>query len=199
MAGTETTHHIAQRRPLAPSHCVAAIACILTALASLVVAAPDARPRPLRSSSAGIRVGEYQPVRGDNFLAWQQNTRRSPGHYDVFARPLGGGGQFKVNAPGTDGANGDIDGDVLVYQQFRFKRSDLKFFDLADRSRILSPRRGQHRPMGVLAEHLGRLAPVRASVRERRSPDRSCSTSRQAMHSASQRFEAATPSSRPAR
>ena len=50
-------------------------------------------------------------------------------------------GQFKVNAAGTNGANGGIDGDVLVYQQFKFKRSDLKFFDLEQPDPDFSPRR----------------------------------------------------------
>jgi hypothetical protein len=40
---------------------------------------------------------EFQPVRGDNFIAWQQNTHRNPTDYDVFARELGGGGTFRVN------------------------------------------------------------------------------------------------------
>ena len=138
MAGTETapTSRSGVSSPLRT--CITTIACILAVLTALVVAAPDAGAAP-EILLGRNRVGEYQPVRGDNFLAWQQNTRRSPGHYDVFARPIGGGGQFKVNAPGTNGANGDIDGDVLVYQQFRFKRSDLKFFDLADRSRSSPP------------------------------------------------------------
>ena len=51
------------------------------------------------------RFGEYQGVRGDDFLAWQQNTKAHPGRYDVYARPMAGGEAFKVNAPGTNGAN----------------------------------------------------------------------------------------------
>ena len=50
-----------------------------------------------------------------------------------------GRGRFRVNARGTNGANGEIDGDVLVYQQFRGRNSDLKFFDLADRQRSSPP------------------------------------------------------------
>ena len=68
--------------------------------------------------------------RGEAFIAWQQNSRVHPGHYDVYARPLGGGEKFKVNASTTNGANGEIDGDRLVYQQFKRGASDLKLFDL---------------------------------------------------------------------
>ena len=86
------------------------------------------------------RVGEFQGVKGDRFIAWQQNTQVRPRHYDVFARSLDGGGTFKVNAKRTNGANGSIDGDVLVYQQFARGKSDLKLFDLADRRRSSPPR-----------------------------------------------------------
>jgi hypothetical protein len=86
------------------------------------------------------RAGEYQPVRGDNFLAWQENRRANPGRFNVYARPLAGeGGRFKVNAGASSGALGDIDGDVLVYQEFRRGRSDLRLFDLAARRRLPLP------------------------------------------------------------
>src|SRR3990170_1838987 len=88
----------------------------------------------------GNRVGEFQAVRGDGFLAWQQNSRRDPGHYDVFARPIEGGPRFRVNAEGTNGANGDIEGDLLVYQEYEGRRSGLRFFDLGDRERRRPPR-----------------------------------------------------------
>jgi len=85
------------------------------------------------------RVGEFQPVRGDDFLAWQQNTRANPGKYDVFARPIEGGGRFQVNPGRTHAANGDIDGDVLVYQQFKGRRSQIRFFDLVSRDHSNPP------------------------------------------------------------
>jgi hypothetical protein len=86
-------------------------------------------------------AGEYQPVEGDAFIAWQENSRAHPGHYDVYARRLAGGEKFKVNARRTNGANGEIDGDRLVYQQFNRGDSDLKFFDLSSKGRSNPPRR----------------------------------------------------------
>src|SRR5262245_9791831 len=111
------------------------------AIVPLVLApAPQARAVTPTLIMGRNRVGEYQGVRGGQFIAWQENSRRSPKHYDLFARRLGGGAAFKVNAAGTNGANGGIDGNVLIYQEFGKGKSDLKLFDLADRSRRSPPR-----------------------------------------------------------
>jgi Divergent InlB B-repeat domain len=121
----------------------AALALVVAAAAivPLVIApAPGARAVTPTLIMGRNRVGEFQGVRGGQFIAWQENSRRSPRHYDLFARRLGGGGAFKVNAAGTNGANGGIDGDVLLYQEFGKGKSDLKLFDLADRSRSSPPR-----------------------------------------------------------
>jgi len=113
----------------------------VAAIGPLVLApAPEARAVTPTLILGRNRVGEFQGVRAGGFIAWQQNSRRSPGHYDLFARPLGGGGGFKVNAAGTNGANGGIDGDVLLYQEFGKGKSDLKFFDLGNRTRRSPPR-----------------------------------------------------------
>lgn len=85
------------------------------------------------------RVGEYQPVRGGGWIAWQQNTRKRPGHFNLFMRPVAGGSKLRVNARGLNGANGDIEGNVLVYQQFRKKGSGLRFFDLTTHRRSKPP------------------------------------------------------------
>jgi Divergent InlB B-repeat domain/WD40-like Beta Propeller Repeat len=111
------------------------------ALPLVVVAAREARAVTTPTIVLGRnRIGEFQGVKGDRFIAWQQNSRTHPRHYDVFARSLEGGGTFRVNARRTNGANGSIDGDVLVYQQFAGRDSDLKLFDLADRTRSSPPR-----------------------------------------------------------
>jgi Divergent InlB B-repeat domain len=121
----------------------AALLCAMTILFSLLVGATvrlaSAATPSLLLGRPG--AGEYQPVEGDEFIAWQQNSRAHPRHYDVYARPLGGGEKFKVNAPNTNGANGEIDGDRLVYQQFKRGASDLKFFDLSSKGRSNPPRR----------------------------------------------------------
>jgi len=141
---------MAQSRTAHPAHLnllssrrAAAVLCVMTVLFSLlegatVRKASAATPRLLLGRSS---AGEYQPVEGDVFIAWQENSRAHPGHYDVYARRLGGGEKFKVNARRTNGANGEIDGDRLVYQQFKRGASDLKFFDLPSKRRSNPPRR----------------------------------------------------------
>ncbi|HEX2267347.1 MAG TPA: hypothetical protein VHI97_03965, partial [Actinomycetota bacterium] len=53
---------------------------------------------------------------------------------------IGRGRAFKVNAPGTNAANGGISGGRLVYQQFKGRRSDLKLYSFASRRRSTPPR-----------------------------------------------------------
>jgi hypothetical protein len=52
---------------------------------------------------------------------------------------MGGGSTFRVNAKGLNGANGDIEDNRLVYQQFRRKRSGLRFFDLTTHEQSRPP------------------------------------------------------------
>lgn len=136
------TAHAAHLNPRA-SRRAAALLCAMTILFSLLEGATVRQASAATPSLLLGRpgAGEYQPVEGDEFIAWQQNSRAHPRHYDVYARPLGGGEKFKVNAPNTNGANGEIDGDRLVYQQFKRGASDLKFFDLSSKGRGNPPRR----------------------------------------------------------
>jgi hypothetical protein len=85
------------------------------------------------------RVGEYQPVRRSGWIAWQQNTRERSRHYDVFVRPTEGGSKFRANAKRRSGANGDIEGDLLVFQQFGRGHSGLRFVDLQSHRRTRPP------------------------------------------------------------
>ncbi len=118
----------------------ATLACALAVILSVLAAiAPQGRAGTPTVLLGRNRVGEFQGVRGERFLAWQQNTMGNPDQYDVFARPIDGGKSFKVNAEGSNGANGDIEGDLLVYQQFEGGSSDLKFFDLENRERSSPP------------------------------------------------------------
>jgi hypothetical protein len=113
-------------------------------LAALVVLALVASAIP---ASAGVphvvldrpRIGEFQPARDGGWLAWQQNSSERPRHYDVFVRPAHGGTRIRANPIGTSGANGDVEGDVLVYQEFVRGRSGLRFLDLSTGERRLPP------------------------------------------------------------
>lgn len=115
-------------------------------LTTAVTIAPNAVAATPQIILGRPRVGEYQPVRGDGWIAWQQNTTSRPRHYDVIGRLADGGSRYRVNAPGTDGANGDIEDGLLVYQQFERGRSGIRFFDLTTGDRT-------NPPPGVNTEH----------------------------------------------
>jgi hypothetical protein len=90
--------------------------------------------------------GEFQPARGDSALAWEQNSRRRPNHYDVFVQP-DGQEPVQVNRPGSAGAMGDfLSSGSLVYQQYRGRpdgrrgRSELWTFDISSGARSRLPK-----------------------------------------------------------
>ncbi len=139
MAGI-TPHPIhREARPSRATRAAALLCGLLLVLPVQATIASEARAAEPSRLLTVPRFGEFQPVRGDNFLAWQQNSRSNPDQYDVYARSLDDGKTFKVNPRGTNGANGDIDGDRLVYQQFHGGRSDLRFFDLVARDHSNPP------------------------------------------------------------
>jgi hypothetical protein len=89
----------------------------------------------------GVRttpLNESNPAAGSGYIAWSQNSRAHPSHYDAYAKkpahtPL------RINPPGTFGWIGGIDGSLLVYQQVRKGQSDIKLFNLENRSRHDAP------------------------------------------------------------
>lgn len=108
MAASERTNRSEPQthRHLSAARFAALLGVLGVLLSTLVATAPEANAATPEILLGRNRVGEYQAVRGEDFLAWQQNSREHPGHYDVFARPMEGGNEFKVNAAGTNGANG---------------------------------------------------------------------------------------------
>ncbi len=83
-------------------------------------------------------AGEFQPARGPRHLAWEQNTRGHPKHYDVIMKP-DGGSEVRVNPRRTQAAMGGVDGTTLVYQEFRGERSNLRFYDMDNEKRFNPP------------------------------------------------------------
>jgi hypothetical protein len=100
--------------------------------ASALAWAQTSDPVPVRARNG---VGEFQPARGSGHLGWEQNTKARPSHYDVYVKP-DGGSKKKVNGKGTQGAMGGISGNLVVYQQFRGKSSNIKFYKLATGKRF---------------------------------------------------------------
>jgi hypothetical protein len=92
-------------------------------------ASADSAPVPVKASPRN----EVTAAAGGEYFAWAKSRRRHPGLYDVWAQ-RGADTSFKVNAPGTYGWAGGIDGPRLVYQEVRNGlQSDIRFFDLATR------------------------------------------------------------------
>lgn len=60
-----------------------------------------------------------QVVASTRYLAWSQTSPRRPGHGNVYVKQRGAGDRVRVNARGTEGSLGAIDGRRLVFQQFR--------------------------------------------------------------------------------
>ena len=116
----------------------AAVVLALASLPTIAVLAPSAAgTAPVAVLSSG--ADEVFPAVGDGVLMWAQNTRDRPRHYDTFVRTAGGT-RRQVNAPGTIGWSGDVDGARVIYQQVtehrsRPDRSDLHTFDLATLTR----------------------------------------------------------------
>ena len=108
----------------------------ITAAALIPLPARAATERPVLTTPAG----EFQPARGPNHFAWEQNTKAQPNHYDALVQPVGGA-PTRVNRPRFNAAMGGIDGDLLVYQQYRKGRSDLFLYDLSTGARSRLPRR----------------------------------------------------------
>jgi hypothetical protein len=90
---------------------------------------------------------EGQAVAEGGYLAWQHMSRRRAGHSDVYLRKPSGT-VVKVNRAGTEGGLGAIDGDTLVYQEYRgdnmaygpTKFSRIVLYDLKTGKRTVPPR-----------------------------------------------------------
>jgi hypothetical protein len=65
----------------------------------------------------------------DGYVGWEENSRRYPYHYDVVVADPTGTIRY-INAPGTDGEAGGIDGTTIVYSEFGTTSVHLKLYDL---------------------------------------------------------------------
>ena len=105
----------------------------LLAVAGLlaVTASAATAPVPVKASTRN----EITPAAGGEYIAWAKSRRGHPRLYDVWAQ-RGTGAAIRVNARGTTGWLGGIDGSRLVYQQVRGGwQADIRIFDLETRRR----------------------------------------------------------------
>jgi len=94
-------------------------------------------PIPVKTSP----LDEFTPTADRGWFSWAQNSRAHPRHYDVFASKTSGT-KIKINARGTEGAGGGIDGNLLVYYQYKGRRAgDVLKFNFRTRQRSRFPNR----------------------------------------------------------
>jgi hypothetical protein len=87
---------------------------------------------------ANPKIKEIEPSATDTYFAWTRNSLAHPNHLDAYAQPFGQA-PFKVNAEGTQGFSGGIDGTTLVYEQMKNGNGDLRLFDLIAKTRSTLP------------------------------------------------------------
>jgi hypothetical protein len=73
-------------------------------------------------------------------VIWSANTHDRPRHFDAYAQATGGGALYKMNAGGTVGFAGSVNGDTgeAIYQQIT-DSSDLYLYDLTSHTRAAAP------------------------------------------------------------
>ena len=94
------------------------------------------------------------------YFAWTQNSRSHRNHFDAFLTRTGDP-RAKLNAKG-EGFIGGIDPPLVAYQQIANGQSNLKLYNADTPDAEQSAGWRQHRRLGVGAQHLRRLAPLRA-------------------------------------
>ncbi len=131
-------------------------------LATSALAVPDGG-RGSFAARARSRTGETVPARGGGLtplltgradelwpssdatsLAWVQNSRAHPRHFDAFVRPAGGGAKTKMNRRGTEtGITTSTDDGFVVFSEFAGDRTspsvDIRAFEIADDRRFTPP------------------------------------------------------------
>jgi Divergent InlB B-repeat domain len=131
------------RGPLGSVRVTGRLPRVAVLLVGVMLAALPGVPADAQVAQIAVRTtkkGEFQPARTTGALAWEQNTRRHPNHYDVMVQPDGGSPQ-RVNRRRFSAAMGDFTGNGLIYQEYRGKpatrkgRSDIWFYNTNSRNR----------------------------------------------------------------
>jgi hypothetical protein len=107
----------------------------LAALGATTVATAQSAKIPVRTTRA---YGEYQPVRGEGYTGWEQNSRRRPNRFHAFIK-RDGRVRVRLNRDGTQGAMGGMSGNTVVYQQFTKRRSNIWYYNVRTGRRSTPP------------------------------------------------------------
>jgi hypothetical protein len=108
----------------------------LLAGASVLAAAATAAT-PMASTPLPVKASvrnEIYPAFGGEYLTWSKSRRAGSSPYDAYIQ-RGTSPAVKLNAKGTQGYAGGMDGLRVAYQETRGVKSDIRLFDLATRRR----------------------------------------------------------------
>jgi hypothetical protein len=112
---------------------------VLTALVSAGFASAQIAwaltPVPVLKAAASLA----DPSRNDSYLAFSSNSVAHPKHWNAYATSRTTDATTKLNAAGTQGFVGGLDGNVVIYQQADGPSSDIYSFDLDTRHRAKVP------------------------------------------------------------
>jgi hypothetical protein len=104
-------------------------------LASASAATPNLIITGVRTTSAD----EYTPSSQGDWFSWAQASHVHPKHPNVYVQD-GSGPKIRVNAPGTKGEGGGIDGQTLVYYEWKGNwAGDIREFNLLTHQRSNFP------------------------------------------------------------
>ena len=102
-----------------------------TFLATASAATPNLVITGVRTTSAD----EYTPSSQGDWFSWAQASHAHPNRPNVYVQD-GSGPKIKVNAPGTNGEGGGIDGQTLVYYEWKGNYAgNIREFDLQTHQR----------------------------------------------------------------
>jgi hypothetical protein len=107
--------------------------------ASVPFGVASAQPRAARDEP--VRVAPRRqtfPTGAEGVLAWSASRRSDRDTDDAYVK-RDGADTIKVNAPGTSGYAGGIDGGTLTYQEISGRSSDLALFDIRTGGRSRAP------------------------------------------------------------
>jgi hypothetical protein len=97
----------------------------------LLVAAPASALSSSDQELLGSPRREIFPAASDTLLMWSESTRAHPHFFSAYVRPLSGGARTKLNADGTRGLAGSIDGTEVIFQQISGNNSSFRVYDTA--------------------------------------------------------------------
>lgn len=96
-------------------------------------------------------VNEVGVAVSTDYFAWSANSDASPGQWNTYVRPIGGGAATRLNPGGTQSDNFGIDGSTVVYVVYNGSNDNLHMYDASTQThsglpQINTRRRHEYQP-----------------------------------------------------